>query len=301
VLATVCTVGAGVVAIDVTEPYSSGEIVYELGSPATSSRLDTLAFNCGLTLKGIWYYSPIPEDPDVYGAVVFLQRDLGRFHYRSDTLLSRAEAGVCWNVYSEHTVTCSNPDTSWASADRFPVSTAPLDTVLPLSYYDEERDTLVGRIAWANRRGTLDNPVCDRGQMLGNFNAIMYAVGDNGRRFKLQIAAGRMDSIGVCTYNGSPMPNEAVGAIFLRWAADSSGNGLFRESVHTRGHAGRGRSPSPILPAGRVVGYEYFTIRGEKLSLETRSRSHSLASGVLVRREAVGNGGSLSSGLLLKE
>jgi hypothetical protein len=260
-----CAVRAGHVFVNAEAPYSEGIVAARIGTIediyAAHTCNDTVEVSVGYSFEAATYPVMIPENGGFWDAIMATDTVHARAGLRWSPYL-RDYGGPC--CYGHGTMGC--PDTVWEQATAFPDTLAPLDSIDETGYW---RPTS-GKWFWVSVSQPW--PLPSSSGYTSNWNSVLYIECPGPWYLKLQVAGRSSDTV------------------FVRWAVDSAGNGLFRVS------------PTPVretrLPAREALGtslpLRQYDIRGRVLSSTgtgpsrnsaQRPRALVVAGGRLVWRE----------------
>ncbi len=191
--------------VETSVPYSHGEISVQVWSA------DVIAFEEGPLVRKYPPDELTPEPLIEDGGLLFTAPSASPPMFDSDSITFRDTMGT-GNVYST--------DTVWYDVTRYPTSLEPIGEPLRVFGTPDSASYML----YCYWRGTacpftvLDLPV-------DNANKIVYFRCGNGTGVKLQVSGYSAVQTEQC---GSD-----ITAMLVRWACDSAGNGVFRESVAT--------------------------------------------------------------------
>jgi hypothetical protein len=259
-------VSAGQVFVNADTAYVEGTVAARRGTIedyyAAHIWNDTVVLSVGYSFEAAIYPVLIPENGGFWEAVMATDTVHVRGGFRANPNLYYTGGPSCCYGHS----TLGNPDTVWDEATAFPDSLAQLDSIDETGYW---RPTS-GKWFWIYHNAI--PPLPSGGYYPGSWNAIFYIECPGPRHLKLQVAGRSSDTV------------------FVRWAVDSAGNGLFRVSPtpvrETRLSAREARGPSSCL--------RQYDIRGRVLPAAStgpgstalqRPRALVVAGGRLVWRE----------------
>jgi len=236
-------VWAGQVLINADAPYLEGTVAARRGTIedyyAAHIWNDTVVLSVGYSFEAAIYPVLIPENGGFWEAVMATDTLHVRGGFRANPNLYYTGGPSCCYGHS----TLGNPDTVWDEATAFPDSLAPLDSIDQTGYW---------RPTSGKWYSVCFSPICG---YVSDWNAIFYIECPGPRHLKLQVAGRSSDTV------------------FVRWAVDSAGNGLFR----TAPVAVKQPSVRTVQAAGSPANQQVFDLRGGLLTSRHRS-------GVAVRR-----------------
>jgi hypothetical protein len=202
--------------IDISQPYASGKITLHANTVG-----DTVMFSNGVTLALNTFNHQGPSMVEWWTAWSFLFCDTtaqtAGFKYYPENVSQE----VHWMGLGSFFFTYihSSPDTVWNFLEKYPDSLSPIDTFGISPYYVPDGTKFTGKMIMDDI-----TPENNRGDFIiyKNYNTIIHIHSSDSRKIAVQF-----DSLVI----SGTFPNKAFESIIFTWAADSAGNGLFKNGV----------------------------------------------------------------------
>lgn len=230
------------------QPYASG--VVRIGFLDTSEQaIDTLLLGTGPALRRLWFKSAIPEEYRGYGAIAPVTESC------SVAVFAWSPEIVTETLLGSVNVTVGGGDSVWDGANHYPDTAVAIDTTVGdcLTLQGCFPDGIRRPAKWVCGFGAGPFSGCVR-EFAPGWNKIFYVTGLDSRHYKFQACSIEVHVTDTC-WGREPW------AVHLRWAADSAGNGLFRDATPVR-------ERTTVAPRTALAG-EYrsaFDILGRRLA-----------------------------------
>lgn len=161
-------------------------------------------------------------------------------------------------------------ETIWSNVKSIPDSTQSIDRLDPtFGNYGIFPDAQFKEVG-THSNSQFPMLECDATNFSIAYNQILYVETQN-RNFKLQVSGGSF-STDTCNVPMRPQPylyNTEMDSIFIKWAVDSAGNGLFKSSYTSTKH----NTSYHSTYSARNEKTSYFNILGQKVFYHAKRQS----------------------------